>query len=231
MTDTPLSSNFFSQMAVEFGNLRQTALGYVAPAACLSFITDLSYWNNGTEYSILDYGLEAIYPLVWFGCAYFISMKLIGKPSSVMGLLIFLLVAIVTLLPVVAFFALIHFADRSELENGATILMIVMLLFIGLLFVAWLPAWPVAQSISSRIINPLRIFRATKGYRWSLIGMSLALGSMNKVVPGIAPTADVGKAIAFALFGAFVASLMLAWTVSISVTAWRFSVRNDPDLG
>jgi len=111
-----------------------------------------------------------------------------------------------------------------------TISIVIALLLIGLLFVALLPAWPIAQAISARFVSPMQVVKATKGHRWSLILVLFAASSVSKLVPSTSSATNVGEAIALALGGAVVAAATLVLTASIAVTAWKFAVRRDASL-
>jgi hypothetical protein len=157
-------------------------------------------------------------------------MTMVAKPSSVVGFVKFTAVTILTFLPILSSLAVLVYASHSGLHDGLTISTFIALLLIGLLFVAFLPAWPIAQAISARFVSPMQIVKATKGYRWSLILVSSAASSVNRLVPSMSSATNAGEAIALALFGAVVAAATLVMTASIAVTAWKFAVRRDASL-
>lgn len=115
-------------------------------------------------------------------------------------------------------------------HDVVTVSAIILLFIIGIRFVALLPAWPIAQAISSRFVSPIRIIKATRGYRWSLIAVFFAASSVNKFVPAMSSATNVGEAILIALVGAVVAAATLLLTASIAVTAWKFAVLQDTSL-
>lgn len=214
----------------EFGTVPKRGLIYVAVASALSAITDLVHWNSGTGFSNLDYTLVGIVILLWLTAAYFTTMTMIEKPSSPVGFLKFTGVTVFTLLPILSSLAVLIYTSPASLHYGLTISTVLALLLIGLLFVAFLPAWPIAQAISSRFVSPMQIVKATRGYRWPLILVFFAASSVNKLVPSMSSATNVGEAIALALCGAVVAAATLVLTASIAVTAWKFAVRRDASL-
>jgi len=214
----------------EFGTVPKRGLIYVAIAGALSAIIDLVHWGTGAKFSEWDYALLAVVILPWLAAAYATTMTMVEKPSSVVGFVKFTAVIILTFVPILSSLAVLFYASRVGLHDGLTISTVITLLLIGLLFVAFLPAWPIAQAISARFVSPMQIVKATKGYRWSLILVFFAASSMNKLVPSMSSATNVGEAIALALCGAVVAAATLVLTASIAVTAWKFAVRRDASL-
>lgn len=214
----------------EFGAVPKRGLIYVAIAAALSALTDLVHWVIGTKISDLDYALLGVVVLLWLSVAYATTMAMIEKPSSVGGFIKFTAVTILTFVPILSSLVVLFWASRSGSHAGLTISIVIALLFIGLLFVAFLPAWPIAQAISARFVSPMQVVKATKGYRWSLILVLFAASSVSKLVPSTSSATNVGEAIALALGGAVVAAATLVLTASIAVTAWKFAVRRDASL-
>lgn len=230
MTGGSTFQDFFTQTMGEFGTVPKRGLIYVAVASALSGITDLVDWNGGTGFSNLDYTLEGIVILLWLTAAYVTTMTMVEKPSSVVGFVKFTGVTIFTFAPILSSLAVLTYNSRAGVHDGLTISTVLALLLIGLLFVAFLPAYPIAQAISSRFVSPMQIVRATRGYRWSLILVFFAASSVNKLMPSMSSATNVGEAIALALCGAVVAAATLVLTASIAVTAWKFAVRRDAGL-
>lgn len=214
----------------EFGTVPKRGLIYVAAASALSAITDLFYWNSGLKFSNLDYALLGIVVLFWLTAAYVTTMTMIEKPASVVGFVKFTAVTIITFVPILASLAVLIYASWASLFDSLTISTIIALFLIGLLFLALLPAWPIAQAISSRFVSPMQIVKATRGYRWSLILVYSAASGVNKLVPSVSSATNVGEAIALALCGAVVAAATLLLTASIAVTAWKFAAGRDGSL-
>jgi hypothetical protein len=230
MTGGSTFQDFFTQTMGEFGTVPKRGLIYVAVASALSAITDLVDWNSGTGFSNLDYTLVGIVILLWLTAAYVTTMTMVEKPSSAAGFVKFTGVTIFTFVPILSSLAVLAYTSRAGLHDGLTISTVLALFLIGLLLVAFLPAWPIAQAISSQFVSPMQIVKATSGYRWSLISVFFAAGSVNKLVPSMSSATNVGEAIALALCGAVVAAATLVLTASIAVTAWKFAVRRDASL-
>lgn len=230
MTGGSTFQDFFTQTMGEFGTVRKCGLIYVTIAGVLSAIIDLFHWWSGAKFSNFDYALLGVVVLPWLVSAYLTTMTMAERPSSVAGFIKFTAVTILTFVPILSSFAVLIYASRAGLHDGSTVLTVIALLLIGLLFVAFLPAWPIAQAISTRFVSPIRIVKATKGYRWSLILVFFAASGVNKVVPSMSSATNMGEAIALALCGAVVAAATLVLTASIAVTAWKFAVQRDASL-
>ncbi len=214
----------------EFGTVPKRGLIYVAIAGTLSAIADLVHWGTGAKFSEWDYVLLAVLTLPWLAAAYATTMTMIEKPSSVIGFVKFTAVTVLTFLPILSCLAFLDYASRAGLHDGLIISTVIALLIGSLLFVAFLPAWPIEQAISARFVSPMQIVKATKGYRWSLVLVFFAASSVNKLAPSMSSATNVGEAIALALCGAVVAAATLVLTASIAVTAWKFAVRRDASL-
>jgi hypothetical protein len=222
--------DFFTQTMGELCTVPKRGLIYVTVAGVLSAITDIFHWGSGAKFSNFYYAPLGVAILPWLAAAYATTMTMVEKPSSVVGFIKFTTVTIVTFMPILSSLAVLIYAARAGLHNGFIISTVLTLLLIGLLFVAFLPAWPIAQAISARFVSPMRIVKATKGHRWSLILVMFAASSVNKLVPSMSSATNIGEAIALALFGAVVGAATLVLTASIAVTAWKFAVRRDASL-
>lgn len=230
MTGGSTFQDFFTQTMGEFGTVPKRGLIYVAIAGALSALADLVHWGAGGKFSRWDYALLAIVTLPWLAAAYATTMTMIEKPSSVLAFVKFTAITVLTFVPILSSLAVLAYASRAGLHDGLTVSTVIALLLLGLLFVAFLPAWPIAQAISARFVSPMQIVKATKGYRWSLILVFFAASSVNKLVPSMSSATNVGAAIALALCGAVVAAATLVLTASIAVTAWKFAARRDVSL-
>ena len=214
----------------EFGTVPKRGLIFVAIAGALSAITDLIHWGTGAKFPEWNYALLAAIILPWLAAVYATTMAMVEKPLSVIGFVKFTAVTILTFVPTLSSLTVLVYASGAGAHDGLTISIVIVLLLVGLLFVAFLPAWPIAQAISTRFVSPMQIVKATKGYRWSLILVFFAASSVNKLVPSMSSARNVGEAIALALSGAVVAAATLVLTASIAVTAWKFAARRDDSL-
>lgn len=223
--------DFVTQTMGEFGTVPKRGLIYIAVTSALSAIIDLAYWYVVEKFSILGYTLLAITVSAWFVAAYAATMIIIEKRSSLAGFFRFTSVTILISVPALSGLSILVYASRGGLHDGLTISAVMALFVIGLLFAALLPAWPIAQAISSRFVSPVQIVKATSGSRWSLIAVFFAASTVNKLVPDMSSATNVGEAIALALCGAAVAAATLVLAASIAVTSWKFAVRRDASLG
>lgn len=113
-------------------------------------------------------------------------------------------------------------------ENKETVVSISLVFFgIGLLVVTFFPAFPLAQAVSTTAISPISIWRATKGHRWSLILITFATSSINKIVPATSKATNIGEAYLFAASNGLVGMFTGVLATCLGVTAWRYVVRND----
>ena len=230
MTGGSTFQDFFTQTMGEFGTVPKRGFLYVAIAGALSAITDLIHWGAGATVSELNYALLAVGILPWLAAAYATTMIMIKKPSSVVGLVKFTAVTILTFVPMLSSLAILIYMSDTGAHDVLSISTVMALFITGLLIVIFLPAWPIAQSISTCFVSPMQIVKATKGYRWSLILVFFAASGVNKLVPSMSSATNVGEAIALALGGAVAASATLVLTASIAVTAWKFAARRDASL-
>ncbi|MEG8223650.1 hypothetical protein OSJ57_24060 [Sphingomonas sp. HH69] len=230
MTGGSTFQNFLTQTMGEFGTVPKRGLIYVSIAGALSAVTDLVHWGTGTKFSDLDYALLGVVILAWLAAAYVTTMTMVEKRSTVVGFVKFAAITILTFVPILSSLTVLIYASRAGLHDGLTISTVITLLLIGLLFLAFLPAWPIAQAIATHFVSPMQIVKATKGYRWSLILVFFAASGVNKLVPDMSSATNAGEAIALALCGAVVAAATLVLTASIAVTAWNFAVRRDATL-
>lgn len=214
----------------EFGTVPRRGLFCVAIVAVLTVSTDLFYWTNGSKFSDLHYAILGILIFPWFVAIYAVAMSMIERSLSVFGLFRFTAINIVTMAPILTCLAVLIYAARNGSQDGLTSLIVIVLLLIGLLFVAFLPAWPIAQAVSTRFVNPMRIVKATKGYRWSLILVFFTTSSVNKFAPSISSASNVGEAIGLASIDAIVTAATTLLTASIEVTAWKFASKRDASL-
>lgn len=230
MTGDSTFQNFLTQTMGEFGTVPKRGLIYVSMAGALSAITDLVHWGTDTKFSDLDYALLGVVILPWLAAAYVTTMTMVEKRSTVVGFLKFTAITILTFMPILSSLTVLVYASRAGLHDGLTISTVIALLLIGLLFLAFLPAWPIAQAISTHFVSPMQIVKATKGYRWSLILVFFAASGVNKLVPDMSSATNAGEAIALVFCGTVVAAATLVLTASIAVTAWKFAVRRDATL-
>lgn len=235
MTGAPTFQDFITQTMGAFVSIPKRGQIYVAIASLLSAISDLVGWNSGDnpanwEYALAEYALAVVVILMWLAAEYATTVAMVQRPLSVVGFVKFTAVIILTFVPLLICLGVVFSAVHAGFDNGVAASTFFVLLLFGFLLAALLPAWPLAQAMSKRFISPMRIFKATNGYRWSLIFLVLATGSVNKLVPGMSSASNLGEAIGLALCDGVVTAAILVLTASITVTAWKFAVRRDASL-
>jgi hypothetical protein len=103
---------------------------------------------------------------------------------------------------------------------------------IGFVLVSLLAGWPMAQSLSADFVSPLRMLKATRGHRSSLILLGVAIGGIGRAdfVPDISKANNVGEAVLMAVTDGFVQLVVLGLTAAIAAAAWQFAARQDETL-
>lgn len=228
MTGNSTFQDFLAQTVREFGTVPKRGLIYAVTAGTLSAIAGLLDWGMDTKFAGVNYIVPVFVSVCWLSAAYATTMAMIERPSSITGFFKFAAVTIFMFMPFLCGLAVLAYAAGAH--DGWTISTVILLFIFGFICSSLLPAWPVTQAISEELISPARIVKATKGYRWSLILVFFAAGSVNKLMPEISDATNAGEAIALALCGAVVAAAILVLTASIAVTAWKFAVRRDASL-
>ncbi len=220
--------DFFTRTMGEFGSVPKRGLIYAATAGALSAAADLAHWSLGPTPTDIDYAAFAFVICVWLVAGYATTMAMIDKPFSSGGFFRFTGMTIATFVPIFSGLAMLVYASR---ENANVLLTFALaVLIFGVLVIAFLPAWPIAQGLSRVFVNPARVVKATRGYRWSLVLVFFAASSVNKLVPNMSSASNVGEAALLAIAGAVVSAATLVLTASIAVTAWKFATQRDPSL-
>lgn len=221
--------NLFSDVFSEFGGLTNQAWLLMCIFGIVMAGADLLGWSGGPGLSPVDYvSVSVTVPLGLFA-AYFAGMSMMSRRMSGIGFLRFVggVFALFSslMLGIAVILALLPGPYKSMILAVALALM-----FFGWLVVVFLPAWPIAQALSSKLISPMRLLRGTKGNRWSLFLMSFVDGSLNNLVPSTAKARNFAEAMIYAAGNSVASVFTITIFIALSVTAWRYASVSDQAL-
>jgi hypothetical protein len=170
------------------------------------------------------------YVLLISAAEYLAVAGILGRQRSVAGYLRFTGTWTLVFLPIAIAFGLLFCAP--VIGRGAALLLFAGGVAVGFVLMAFLPAWPVAQALSSRFVAPTAVLKATRGFRWGLLGMTLVLGGMNgqHLVPDVREARDLAHALAYAAGEAGISAVSFMYTAAIAASAFTWAARNDDRL-
>lgn len=216
-----------------FQNIRlvpRVALAMMFAVAVVSALIDVAWWDSGQP--DLPMGMWLLLPnaLIIGAVEYFAVTGVIRTSRSLWGFTRFACTSVAVVLPLLAAFGLLF--AIPFIGKGVALALFVLVAIGGFLVVAFLPAWPVAQAVSSGFVSPTRVVRATKGFRWSLVTMALILSAFNRqdLLPRVKDAHDLSHAFAYAAGEAGITALSMIYTAVIAATAFEFARRNDARL-
>ena len=169
--------------------------------------------------------------ILWFGAIYLGAMGILREAPTIGGYVRFAAATVALLLPIAATFLVLLLA-KGIIPQTAGISVFFCGVIGGVLLLGLLPAWPVAQSLSARIVSPLLVLRATRGHRASLIFLMLATSGIgsSKIIPDVTKAHSIGEAVLIELGHTVFGLIPFAFAASIAASAWQFAVRNDRGL-
>jgi hypothetical protein len=223
------TDSLFQRVWMTFGTAPRAALVFATIAGFAVAAVDLILWFTGTKQLIatsIGIGVSVTVVIV---AQYAISMIMAERELSVPSLARYALTGVALFLPAaLAFGSAWMLPDLIGKPVSGPIFLC--LLLIGLAFILLLPAWPVSQAASSRIVSPWRVFRAARGQWWSFLLLASVTGSLSKWVPPLSTARDApNAAMLAALHGAVNVALDLVFA-SIAVSSWQLACRRDSDL-
>ena len=202
---------------------------YIAATSGISALFDILLWLSGEELGPAGYAGLGVTCLIWLLGTYAASMSMTADRLSINGYLWFLFTTLVLLIPGMAGFGLI-LSMPSGWDRGTTFGVFLILLLVTVAALTFLPSWPILQARAQFGVAPLRVLKATKGHRWSLIVIMFAGSGINRIVPSMSDANDIGTAVLLACGNFVVNCATLMLTASAAVTAWRYAIREDPGL-
>jgi hypothetical protein len=196
----------------------------------ISALVDVAYWAEGWKpwpggLLLLIPSAVAISTVEYLGI-----MRVLRAQPSVVAYIRFACTSALVLLPTVLAISVLFAAPA--VGRSAALLAFGIGMTVGLVFLAFLPAWPIAQAFSSSVVMPTTIFKATSGFRWGLVGAVLLLSAFNRqdVIPSVDHATDTGHAFAYAAGEVVMSTLSMMYTAAVAATAFLFACRNDGGL-
>lgn len=214
-------SEVWQAVLAEFGTIPRRALIYLAIATVAGMASDLFLWSHRPALLPADYALVAVLVTGWIGVSYAVLMAMVEKPASLSGFAKFMAASAVVAIPFVLALAGLILGARAGL--GAGVALLALLAMLGLILILPpLTGWPILQSLSNRVINPLTALRATHGIRFPLIAISFVVSGLGRVVPATSSTEDLAMAVLLASGNALVSTVSAMIGFGAAVIAYRY---------
>lgn len=214
---------FFSEFGTSISEVGRLAL-IIAAAICLASAgVDVAIWVNGGSLPFTAFIFMALIP-AYVGAIYLATLSILCRNPTATGYLRFLAATAMTVAP----FGIAIGAYFSLGEQGGPISVVMAIL--GLTAIWMLPAWPIAQALSTTPLSPWRVFKATSGHRWGLIIGASAVSAFNKFDMDIAKASSTAEALLRGVGEAGIGTIAIAVLAAFTATAFRFALRNDPGL-
>ena len=221
--------NLFSDVFGEFGRMSKQAWKIMGLVGLVTAASDVLGWWSGPGLSPIDYLTTVVTVPLRLYAAYHAGILMVSRKTSIVGFLRFVGASFALyslfLLGILGLFGLLPSPNKTLIVTAC-----LTLLFVGWLAVVFLPAWPIAQALSSGLVSPTRLLRGTKGHRWSLFLIFFVYGSLTKIVPSTMKATNIVEAILYAMGGSVVSVFSFTFFVALSVTAWRYASFNDKEL-
>lgn len=200
--------------------------------ACgVSAVFDVVYWAAGQKLSWLWAAPIATSSLVWTAAVYVCALGIIRRRPTWRGYVRFALATAALALPLgLALLTLI--GAKETLTMGGRVSLLLTGMIITFVLESLLVAWPMAQSLTSAFLSPVRVFKATRGYRWLLIFLAFAVAGINKAdfIPKMSMATTATQALVVAVGRAAIEMLAVGFAAAIAAAAWQFATHDDPSL-
>jgi hypothetical protein len=229
LVDMIAKQTFLSDAFGQVASLNRS--GWLA-LACFGFFSSAMYlvgWWSGPHLTMADYVGMLLTATLWIAATYVASLSMLSRPLKLAGLIRFGVATLILISPIifaVAGFLLLRFIPNKE----AFLIGCVILLLIGWLLLTMLPALPIAQAMSPTFVSPTKLWRSTKGHRFSLLIASIIAGSINKMTPGMSTANGLEEAVAIALWNGMMSAAAVLIAACVAVTAWQYACDNEPAL-
>jgi hypothetical protein len=221
----------FEQAFENLGRIPREAW-LVALFACgLSASSDLAYWMTGAALSWTWVTPFLILTAIWLAAVYVSALGILGRQTSFAGYARFAVTSIAAMAPLGLTFAA-AIAAKPYSTEGVRVSMLLTGMVVSFVLMSLLAGWPVAQSLASQVVSPIRVFRATRGHRRSLLFVGFAAAAIGRsdLIPDIAKASNIGEASLIAIADGAINLLVLGVTAGIAAAAWQFAVREDDAL-
>ncbi|WGM32427.1 hypothetical protein [Brevundimonas sp. NIBR11] len=226
MTAPMTFPTFIQAVATEARRIPRNGLLCMAAGSAASIGCELVLWSHRPGLQTTDFGLYGGLALVWVGLSYLVPMLMLGRRASAGGFFKFVATSLALLLPMLAAIALLVMALKMGSAFG---LLGLVLLLSAVVLLPMLAGWPLLQANSAGFVSPYWAFKATRGMRWSLVGLSFAVGGMGKTLPGAGTADDLWAALALAALGAAVSFLVAMIGFGMAVVAYKQMAAAFPD--
>ncbi len=168
----------------------------------------------------------------WIITEYAITMTMVDRRISIAGLSRFMGTNIFRFLPlVIGLLQIIIFPQTVRNGSPAAIVLILLLILVGGGLVVLLPAWPIEQSQSSKLVSPWRALKATKGHRVQLLILAGIANGMDRFVPALTAIHDPARVALAVAENTAVNTFSNLITAAVAASAFIFAIKNDPSLG
>lgn len=223
--------NVFDEAIRSLRYIPRTGWLWALSACGASATIDVAFWAAGEKigwaWAVPFVALTA----AWFAAIYVSAIGILSRQPTYQGYLRFALTSVVLLLPfALALGAL--FAIGSMLTTGGGLAIFFVGVVVAFVLASLLVSWPMAQSLSRGFVSPIRILKATRGQRASLVFLGFAAAAIGRsdLLPKISEAHTVTEAIAIAIGNGLIGLVGIALTASIAVAAWQSARLNDPAL-
>jgi hypothetical protein len=221
---------FTTSIAQSAAKIRRPVLASMFAVSVIIALVDVAFWAGGWKpwpTGLWIWGPEV---LAISGAEYFGIIAILGLRPSLQAYIRFACTSALLLLPLLLAVAVLF--ATPIIGRTSALFAFGLGVLAGIAIIAFLPAWPVAQSVSSSAVTPLRVFRATRGFRWGLVGAAILLSVLSRqgFVPAVDKATDLSHAFAYAAGEAGMSTLSMIYTAAVAATAFIFVCRNDEDL-
>jgi len=226
-------NSVFEQAFANAGRIPREAW-LVALFACgLSASSDLAFWTTGGRLSWTWIAPFLVLSAIWLAGVYISALGIVGRPTSLRGYARFALTSIAIIAPF-GFTLAFAILAKPFLTVGVRVSVLLVGFVVTFVLASLLAGWPVAQSVSTKFVSPIRLLKATRGHRRSLLFLGFAaagVGSAGRdLVPDISKANNIGEALFIAIADGFIGVLVLGLTAAIAAAAWQFAASQDDVL-
>ena len=221
------TTDFFAEAFHAAQALPLKGFALAAAFGLINLTIDLVFPHFGTG-NLAGYVAIGLLTIASLAAYYVLAMIIVEiAPSWIGGLRFGATLLVSLILPLALLFAGLWLMRSSDSVSVVVVGLSLLFLLVGLPLLA---GWPVAQAVSNRLVSPLGILRATKGYRWGLFVASYASTAINKILPATDTAKTTGQTILLAIGDGGVSCISLILLASIAATAYKFAIRSDPGL-
>jgi len=210
---------FIQAVIAELGNFPQSGLFYIGGWALVSVSVDLFSWSHRPGYQISDYILAGSTLIGGAAITFFSATRMVETPMTWRRALKFFGTGAALFAPLLLASSVTLLALKLKVQWG--VFAGLFLLIPSLLPLAFLPGWPIWQATSERLIGPIEAFRATKGFRWPLIGAACFGSGFNQAIPRTSSANDLLTACILSVSSSLLACMSTVLGLSIAVAAYR----------